>query len=190
MTLAYLLRPTLSIRSWLCDHLQSSMKPLYVLLLKRGDPDWGMTTVDLKSYPEGSIGRDVYRFLTANGLQLMPNLESHDVFHVLLGYQATVPDEVNLQTVLLANGRRTLYVWGTVILGWIVFPEFHADFKRAYRLGKAYRPFHYWNYRYLLYENTEDMKAHIGIKTVSAKTAAPVSDIPHTPDISMQRSFH
>jgi hypothetical protein len=190
MTLSSILKPTLAIRSWCCNNLQTSLKPLYVRTLKRGEPAWGLQTADLASFPEGSLGHDVYRFLTGNGLHLMANLETHDVFHVLLGYKPTVPEEVCLQAVLLANGRHTLYVWGTVILGWVVFPEFHADFKAAYQKGKALRPFQHWNFRYLLHERTADVQAHIGIKTTVAETAAPVFDMQHTRGISLPRFSH
>jgi hypothetical protein len=67
---------------------------------------------------------------------LIPRLESHDLMHLLTGVGADVVSEVELQFTLLGNGKRSLYLLGTVALGLCVYPEHAARFLMGFRRGQ------------------------------------------------------
>jgi len=161
MNLELLLRPTYSLRASLCEQFEAFVKPYYVRLLKKNKIAWNQTRQTLGNFPPGTLGHDTYRFLSDNGLELIPQLEDHDMFHVLFALQPTIPDEIRLQALLLGNGRRTLYAWLTAMIGFALFPEYQADIYRAYRQGRRYRRCVHWRFEYLLQEPTEELRAFI-----------------------------
>lgn len=167
MNLELLLRPTQSLRAAFCERLEWIAKPLYVNLLKRKSVAWGHTKATLQSFEPGTLGHDIYRFLHSNGLEIIPKLEVHDVFHVLFEMEPNVPDEVRLQALLLGNGRSSLYTWCSVVIGYTLFPEYYADFKAAYRKGKRCRRCVHWRFEYLLQERTQDLRAFILCQPIS-----------------------
>ncbi|MEI6409547.1 MAG: hypothetical protein WCR52_09205 [Bacteroidota bacterium] len=161
MTLSLVLRPVFSLRVRCFELAEKTARPIYTKLLKRNMQSWGHTMETLRAFPAGTVGRDIFVFLSQNGLELMPGLEDHDVFHVLFEFEPTVYGEIMLQAVVYGNGRRTLYTKLAVLFGWLIFPEFHADFYKNYRKGKQYKAFHRWNYQYLLLEKTADLRAFV-----------------------------
>ncbi|NET35476.1 MAG: hypothetical protein F6K19_26205 [Cyanothece sp. SIO1E1] len=112
-------------------------------------------------FPEGSLGKCLGEFLLENNLDLIPKLENHDVFHVLLDYAPDVIAEAQMQFCLLGNGKRSPYAFGTATIALIAFPEFWTSFKEAYHRGKNLRPVHRWYFEYLLDEPLGEMKSFI-----------------------------
>lgn len=161
LSLDILFRPTFSLRAWFCLHLVSTATPIYCSLQKYRKPAWGHTAQTLQKLPVGTLGHAVGEFLTANNMCLQPHAEEHDVFHVLLGFPPTVIGEASMQFALLGNGRRSLFVWTSVLLGWILFPEYHSTFRQNYREGQRCRAFSRWRFEHLLQENTADMRDFI-----------------------------
>ncbi len=161
MCIATVIRPTYSLRMQCCEWMEAQIKPYYVRFLKNHKIAWNQTRQSLQQFPPGTLGHDTYRFLTENGLEIIPQLEDHDMFHVLFHFQPTVPDEIRLQAMLLGNGRRTLYTWLTALIGFALFPEYHKEIYRSYRLGKRYKRCVHWQFEYLLQEPTEELRAAI-----------------------------
>lgn len=135
--------------------------PVYVRLFRRHRPAWQQDQRSLRYYESGSLGRALGFFLAENDMELMPYLENHDVFHVLLNYDATVLAESEMQFCLLGNGKRSLFVLGTCAIAWLAFPEYWSAFRRAFRRGKQLRRFYHWYFEYLLNESLEDLKQFI-----------------------------
>lgn len=167
MSLTLVLKPVLSLRASFCLALEQTMQPVYLKYFKPGINIWGHSNKTLATFPCGTLGHDMYLFLSKNGLELMPKAEDHDVFHVLFEFEATVPGEILLQALLLGNGRRTPYVWAAVLLGWLLYPELHPELYRCYRRGKSYRPCHRWNFQYLLMEPTRQLRAFVTNSDIS-----------------------
>lgn len=161
MALSLVFRPVFSLRVWCFERAEKIARPIYTKLWKRNMRSWGHTMETLRVFPAGTVGADVYAFLSKNGLELMPGMEDHDVFHVLFEFEPTVYGEIMLQAVVYGNGRRTMYTQLAALFGWLSFPEFHADFYKFYRKGKQYKAFHRWNYQYLLLEKTADLRAFV-----------------------------
>jgi len=128
-------------RHWLLTTLFHLSARPYAALHPQRRP-WGLTAAQLADFPPATLGHALGHHLLANGFELMPRLESHDVWHLLTGIGTDVVSEVALQFLLLGNGKRSLYLLGVVALGGLLFPEAWARFARACRRGQALRPFH------------------------------------------------
>lgn len=142
---------------WLVHYTQ----PFYRQLSRRKTPVWHLSTDDLTRYPEHSLGKALARFMQKHNFTLMPQLESHDVFHVLLGYSASVLDEARMQYCLVGSGRRSLYALGTCLIAAIVYPEHLRNFLQHYQRGKTLCNFSYWNFKRLLAEDINDLRQSI-----------------------------
>jgi hypothetical protein len=128
-------------RSWLATTIFAWTHGPYSAL-KRG-PAWDLTPLQLLAMPPGTLGHALGFYLCDNGFELMPRLESHDVCHLLTGVGTDVRSEVELQMLLLGNGKRSAYLLGAVVLGLVLFPEAIDRWIAAARRGAAAAPF--WN---------------------------------------------
>jgi len=104
--------------------------------LTRRRAAWGLSARQLADMPADSLGRALGELLLDRGFELIPRLESHDLMHLLTGVGADVVSEVELQFTLLGNGKRSLYLLGTVALGLCVYPEHAARFLMGFRRGQ------------------------------------------------------
>lgn len=112
---------------------------------KKREP-WGVSVKKLLCYPENSIGKKLGEFLYINGFELLDKSETHDVFHVLTGYNTTVPDEIKMQFYLFGNGKKSLYMAAVLLSGIVFYPDLYHEFKKAYRRGQSAIPFHHLSY--------------------------------------------
>lgn len=117
----------------------------YARHFKRGHTPWGLTTDDLLAYPEGSLGHSLGQTLNAQGFELLPKLENHDVFHILTHTPTDVVDEIGLQFLLWGNGKSSLYMWGVILLGTLTLPEHLPHFLAQRCRGTRLNPFHHWD---------------------------------------------
>lgn len=153
--------PGLRLRERLMIRLVKFTHPIYERWFRRRRPAWQQTTKSLLQYEAGSLGRALGHFLVANDIRLIPRFEDHDVFHVILEYDTSVPGESEMQFCLLGSGKRSLYVMGTCAIAWLAFPEYWSRFRAAYKRGKRLRTFHHWYFEYLLNEPLEELRAFI-----------------------------
>lgn len=107
----------------------------YFKLVRKGYK-FPYTLKELRGFPEGTVGRELYTFFCNNGLELLPHYEKHDVKHVVLGYPPTEEGEVSLQCFMLANGRITLPVLFSVSVGLLIMPEKWKSFRQAWLRGR------------------------------------------------------
>jgi hypothetical protein len=150
--------PLYGLRSQFLHFMQTQTAPIYARLIRRGRPQWQVDRAELLQYPPGSIGQQLGYFLTGNDFHLMPGFENHDIFHVLLAYGLTAPEEVELQWCLIGNGKQSVYAYLAALVGAACFPEYWGRWRRAYQRGKSLRTFHHWYYEYLLQENLSDLQ--------------------------------
>ena len=119
------------------------------------------TSVDLMFLPSGSLGNDLYHFLTKRNLPLLDHYVRHDLKHVLLNYDTTEEGEVCLQSFMLGNGRVSFPVIATVLYGLFTMPEHWKSMRRAYRKGKCCHFFHDWSWNEVLVEQTTTLRNRI-----------------------------
>ncbi|NJN34418.1 MAG: hypothetical protein HC817_09385 [Saprospiraceae bacterium] len=115
---------------------------------------WQWSKSDLAHFPEGTIGKDLFNFLEKNNFDILPFLETHDVYHIILGYKPTLLDEARLYFFLLGNGKRSLEVLATVWTSLWVLPDCWLDLYAHFKQGKAAPTISHLNFKHLLHEKT------------------------------------
>ena len=141
---------------WLFEFSQRK----YTALFKNHKP-WGLSTKDLLNYPKPSFGRHLGEFLKRNNFELLPKVERHDCYHVLCNYGTNVEDEIALQCLCLGNGKRSPYLYGAIILGVILLPDYYKYYYKSYQIGKNANPFHHYDYKTILDVSIDDFRTMI-----------------------------
>ncbi|MFG6686212.1 Coq4 family protein [Mariniflexile sp. HNIBRBA6329] len=149
---------------WLFEKSQTA----YTNLFKNHQP-WGIYKEELLTYPEKSFGRHLGVFLDKNGFELIPKVERHDAYHTLTGYGTNVEDEIALQCLCYGNGKRSPYLYGALILGIIILPDYYNYYYQSYLIGKNANPFHHYDYKKLLKINIHDFRY-----TIFSKKHTPI----------------
>ena len=90
--------------------------------------------------PEHSLAKRTGIFLRSMQLEPMPGYEDHDMKHTLLGYGATLEDEVAMQYFEWANGNRSLPVITVILFGTLIMPEKWTAYQRAFKRGREALP--------------------------------------------------
>ena len=140
-------------REQLCHYLFHISAGPYAKWFKKDKSAWELSSADLLNYPSNTLGYKVGLFLSDNGFEFFPKHETHDLFHVILGYGVTVKEEIGLQYLLYGNGKRSLYLYMVMSLGFFLVPEYYRFYKSSYQKGKKQKTFyHKINKQYLLEE--------------------------------------
>ncbi|UZR94598.1 hypothetical protein [Chondrinema litorale] len=86
----------------------------------------------LRQLKQGTLGREIAECLDKHNLRLVPGYESHDLKHVLLGFNMNPVDEIRLQAFMLGNGNVTLPSITIFLFGFVLLPykwrSFYKDF--------------------------------------------------------------
>ncbi len=138
----------------------------YRKFFKRGKRKWQFTEEQLLNFQEDSLGRTLGEFYHKHGFRMIPQMENHDVYHLVTNYSTKIQDEIAMQYLLFGNGKKSAYLLGVLVLGTIVFPEYYTIYMQAYRKGKNMRSFHAWDFEALLWQNFEHLKDFIAQKKV------------------------
>lgn len=164
--------PLYGLRSQFLNYMSEKTYPIYAKISKRPRPQWQLTRDELLRLPPGSLGQRVGQFLSRNQLHLLPGFENHDVFHVMLEYGLSAPEEVELQWCLIGNGKRSSYALIAAFSGAALFPEYWRRFRQAFQRGRQLRTFHHWYYEYLLRENLADLQHFLAGGTLRKECSA------------------
>ncbi|WP_412984208.1 Coq4 family protein [Pontimicrobium sp. IMCC45349] len=161
-------------RKQLIKWLFNKSQKIYTSLFKKNKA-WGLTTNDLLQLPTHSIGFRLGTFLKDNDFELLPKVERHDAYHVITGYGTNVEDEIALQCLCFGNGKRSPYLYGAMILGLLILPDYYKYYYKSYCLGKNANPFHHYDYKKLLKISITDFRTAIFNKkqliNIECKTA-------------------
>jgi len=149
-----------SFRERLSWKIAYSLKPLY-FFLRRNRKAWSVTVADMQQMPTGSLGYDVAAFLMRHNLEIMPQAEWHDVYHVLFGYETNIRDEACIQFVPLGNGRCSVPYLACTLVSAVFYPEFWPDFYAAFQRGRAANKFHDWDFEPMLQLQTSAVRTMI-----------------------------
>lgn len=107
----------------------------------RRESGWVHSLEDLRQFPVGTWGAGVVQFLDARGFDdFLPNYESHDALHTLLGYETNITGELRLQAFMIGNGGasfpgQVLFILGCLILPEL-WPQLRLDFMRGYNSAR------------------------------------------------------
>ncbi len=147
-----------ALRERVLSKMVTFLNPIYQTVMPR-NRSWKLTKDALRLFPEGSLGKDLANFMDKNGFDILPYLETHDIYHVLLGYAPTIVEEARLYFFLLGNGKYSFEVINTVLVSLVLLPDYWGDLFRHYQRGKVCGNIAKWDFRYLMYEETESLKA-------------------------------
>ena len=139
-----------SIRAFLLGKIALPSVLIYRNMFKRHKKEWGENRESLKKYPRGSVGKALSGFLFQNDIDLESKMENHDFFHVVLGYNTTLPEEAALHFFLIGNGKRSHYPFIAAFVGFLFFPEYYDLYIDAYHRGRCTKPFVHWDLKELL----------------------------------------
>lgn len=150
-----------NLRQQLMLNLVKWVSPLYVFLFKRGKKTWQENRQSLLARKKDSFGFAIGSFLQKNEIELMPHLESHDVYHVVSGYPATVQGEAELIFFILGNGKKSFFTLGSAALAVILMPEWWEIYRKAFKRGKKCNYFVYEDFEKCLDMPFETIKKQI-----------------------------
>ena len=137
------------IRKKIIEYLFEKSQKIYTNMFKKHEP-WGINKDELLNYPEDSLGKHLGLFLDKNGFELISKVERHDAYHTLTGYGTKVEDEIALQCLCFGNGKRSPYLYGAIILGIIILPDYYKYYYKSFCMGKNANSFHHYDYKKLL----------------------------------------
>lgn len=150
----------MELRKKLIEWLFEKSQRIYTQYFKKNKP-WSIRKKDLLAYPEASFGNHLAQFLESNNFELIDKVERHDAYHTLTGYGTQVQDEIALQYLCFGNGKRSLYLYGVIILGTLILPDYLRYYYQSYTIGKNANPFYHYDYKQLLKINFKDFKQSI-----------------------------
>jgi hypothetical protein len=139
-----------------------SKKP-YQKFFKKNEP-WPITSKDLISYPEESLGFHMGCFLLKYHFEIQPKLEDHDVFHVLTNTGVSVTEEIGMQYYLLGNGKRSAYQFAVIAIGTLFYPRQWKLFNSFYRRGKSAHQFYDLPFEKMLLQPLQNIQNTFNIK--------------------------
>ncbi|RNC84999.1 MAG: hypothetical protein ED556_10535 [Winogradskyella sp.] len=146
------------LRKQLIEWLFEVSQKVYTKYFKHKQP-WNISRAELLKYSEETFGKQLGDFLHKNGYELIPKVERHDCYHVLCNYGTNVEDEIALQYLCYGNGKRSLYLFGVLVVGSALLPEYYNYYYKSYAIGKSANPFHHHDYSKLLNISLKDLRA-------------------------------
>lgn len=137
----------------------------YRTYFKKHASAWRVTLDDLEKMPGNTIGYNYFCFLSKNKFNILPKLESHDMFHALTSTDTKVIDELSLQFYLFGNGKKSLYQY-CVLISSILFIDKSQIFIEAFRNGKKARPFSHLDFQNYLHHDLSNFKHKYKIQKI------------------------
>lgn len=98
----------------------------------------------LNKLAEGTLGKEIAQCLKEHQLNLVPGYESHDLKHVLLGYEMTPLDEIRMQAFMLGNGNWSIPSLTIFLYGAILLPHKWSIFRLDFIKGRRAIPIKHW----------------------------------------------
>jgi hypothetical protein len=124
---------------------------------------WVHSLDDLRHFPEGSWGAYLARFLDLRGFDdFLPNYETHDAFHTLLGYETDVIGEMRLQAFMLGNRSASFAGRVLFVLGCFLLPELWPQLRLDLARGRQSPQIRQWNIPALLACDLYHLKQLLG----------------------------
>lgn len=152
-----------SLRAFLLGKIALPSVLIYRNLFKRYKTAWGENRATLKKYPAGSIGKVLSDFLFENDIDLEPKMENHDFFHVVLGYNTSLPEEAALHFFLIGNNKGSHYPFIAAFVGFMFFPEYYDLYIDAYHRGRHSKRFVHWNLKGFLSADFIEFREALGL---------------------------
>lgn len=125
-----------------------SKKP-YQKFFKKNEA-WNITPKDLIQLPQETLGFHMGCFLLKYQFEMQPQLEDHDVVHVLTNTGVSVIEEIGMQYLLFGNGKRSAYLYMVIFIGTLFYPSKLKTFYKFYKRGKKAHKFYNLDFQKML----------------------------------------
>ena len=112
-------------------------------------------------FPTETFGFHLGEFLQQNNFQLIPKVERHDAYHTLTNYGTRVEEEIGLQYLCMGNGKKSPYMYGAILLGTFILPEYFGFYVKSFLVGKEANPFHHFDFEQVLHLDYFQFKSMI-----------------------------
>ena len=146
-----------ALRYLLLERLYEFSKLPYRVLFKK-KVAWGISVKELLRFEQHTLGYHLGCFLLKHHFTPEPQLEDHDIYHVLTHSGISVPEEIAMQFYLFGNGKRSLYLFIVLTIGTILFIDEFQRFKEAYTQGRKAHCFYKLNFLKLLDHPLRDLQ--------------------------------
>ena len=124
----------------------------------RKKPKFAYTMKELLEFPDNTLGRDLAIYLQKMNFRLIPGYERHDCKHIILQYEMNEEGEAKMQFFFLGNRHYSLPVVSTVIICFILMPEFWKSFAEEFRKGRKSKTFDDVDFGEIVKLNTTDLR--------------------------------
>jgi hypothetical protein len=152
-----------NLRSRLLVFLTHQMA-LPLLKMVRKPVKFNFRMADLMNLPPGTVGNDLFHFLTIRQLELLPHYAKHDIKHLLLEYDTTDEGEVCLQCCMLGNRHFSFPVIVTILYGFCTMPEYWSLFRKAFQRGKKMAAIESIAWEEIMLSKTSEVKNRIHLR--------------------------
>lgn len=149
-------------KDYIIELIYNTIKKPYQKIFKKNKP-WGYTLQEYLNCPEGSIGKQLGLFLKNNQYTIQPQLEEHDVFHIITNSGTTVKEEIKMQFYLLGNGKRSPFLFIVLAAG-LFYPIYVNEFITSFKKGKKANQFYHLDFSKLLTVNLNNFQTTFNIK--------------------------
>ena len=148
-------------RKQLIEGLFNHSQKIYTKLFKQKKKPWNISTEQLLNFKKNTLGYQLGAFLQSNNFDLLAKLERHDCYHIMTNYGFKAQDEIALQYLCFANGKRSPYTFLVLFFGTIILPDYYKYYKKSYQIGKEANTFHAFDYQKLLQSDLETIQSFI-----------------------------
>lgn len=102
----------------------------------RKPPPFPYQLNELRDFPAGSLGAETAHFLDSRSFDFLPQYETHDVFHTLLGYGTSTTGELRLQAFMWGNNSSSFAGRVLFVLGLVLTPELWPQLRKDMERGR------------------------------------------------------
>lgn len=103
--------------------------------LRRPQP-FPHTLDELRALPPHTLGFETAAFLDQRRFGFLPQYETHDIIHTLLGYDTTTTGELSLQAFMTGNQSASVAGRVLLVLGVALLPELWGQLRRDFHRGR------------------------------------------------------
>lgn len=137
-------------------------KPYYFLFKKNAA--WDISIEDYLAHATDSLGFHLGSFLVRSHLTIQPQLEEHDVYHVLTNTGITVLDEIDMQFYLWGNGKKSPLAFIAITTGLLFHINHCKRFVSSYKKGKQAHRFYDLDFSKMLAVPIQNIQLAFNIK--------------------------
>ena len=121
------------------------------------------TLEELRRLPPASLGAATAAFLDQRQFGFLPEYETHDVVHTLLGYDTTTSGELRLQAFMWGNRSASTAGRVLLVMGAALLPELWRQLREDFRRGTRAQRLAALDLRVVVHEGCDQLRTDLKI---------------------------